>query len=114
MSNTIQVSGQLNDLSGENGFGPFSILSTGSLLPKVPVVGTSTVPVPASAQVGVAVLVESATSTVKLKTVSGDTGIEINPASGLGALLVWDPANIPADVYVVCSNSEDVLALQFF
>lgn len=114
MSNSINISGDLADPTGSQALGNFSILSNATVVSKIPIVGTSTVAVPATAQTGVAVVVISAVSTAKLHTVSGDTGITINPNAGLAALLVWDQGNLPADVYVTCSASSDEFELIFF
>ncbi|MGA9527150.1 MAG: hypothetical protein WBS24_03430 [Terriglobales bacterium] len=72
---------------------------------------TATIAVPAGA-LGVAITppIGNTTPSLKFKTVSGDQGTFIGP--GQPTVIEFDPANLPADVYLVSGGSV-VVVVQF-
>jgi len=120
MSNTfgaLYIQGQQINLAGGNSqsIGQFAIPASGvqdtvtcnctasTLFTQV--VPTNIVPI------GVVVIPPiGGTSSILVKTVSGDTGIYLNPE--YPSFIAFDPGHIPTNVYLTCSSSIAVV-LQF-
>jgi hypothetical protein len=92
-------------------FGPVTELLTESLVP-----GTLTIPVPAGT-FGVAIIppigAPPAGVTLKVKTVSGDSGIYVSTQQP--SIIEWDTVNaeVPADIYLVCAGGDITVGVQF-
>lgn len=103
---------------GRSDLGPFNIPfgTVGETLTETLTPGTTTIAVPAGSK-GVAVIppigAPPAGVTLKLKTVSGDSGSFISTQQP--SLLEWDTVNneVPADIYLVCAGGDITVGVQF-
>lgn len=116
-------------MSASNGFYSIQGIQTGTGVGRVPLgpfnvpfgdvtevltetVNTAvTIPVPPGAQgVSISPPPGNTTPSLKVKTVSGDSGTFIGP--GTPSVIQFDPANLPANIYLVSSGSV-VVVVQF-
>jgi hypothetical protein len=103
---------------GRSNLGPFNIPfgTVTETLTETLAAGTATIPVPAGSK-GVAIIppigAPPAGVTLKLKTVSGDSGSFISTEQP--SLLEWDTTNseVPADIYLVVAGGSITVGVQF-
>jgi hypothetical protein len=96
---------------GIQGIGPFAIPCSGKQDTVTVTVNTTvTQPVPAASAGVIIVPPTGSTVALTMKTVSGDTGMRINP--GLPTFYDFDSAAVPSNLYLVSASSVAVV-LQF-
>ncbi len=111
---TFQLAGIQSGTSkgGEVYLGPYAVaFGSAAQVQQVVVNTTATVAVPTGA-LGVCIIppIGNTTPSVSVKTVSGDTGIFVNP--GAPSLLEFDSAHLPSNIYLV-SGSNVTVQVQF-
>ena len=117
MSNTfgaLYIQGQQTNLPGGGiqGIGQFAVPASGTQdtpTCQCTAASTFTLALPTSiAPVGALVIPPStASGTIKIKTVSGDSGIFVSPS--YPTWICFDPSNLPTNLYITCSVSQAIV-----
>jgi len=114
---SINISGLQTNLAGggQQSVGPYSVpMSATQDSQSITVNTTATVAVPSTAYGVIVNGPASGTTTIEIKTVSGDTGIFIDP-TGLPTVICFDhkTPHVPSNLYLV-SGASVVVNVQFF